>query len=137
MFPTGIFTWSTYGIDSKVPYYGTFGNSRRKSFGKRDLWAQTDSVEPQSWYKDVVAPVYQERCALRHDELDKLPLEKSPTSNSATVWNGKFAWINLTHTENSSLLTAHLSESAGGCGIPVKESEAEGVIFKDTKDTLY
>lgn len=99
-----IYTW----VDANVPYYATYANSRPQTPGKRDLWTG-------EWYNDF-QEVYTRRCQSCHQAIETNQ-DTLGMSQSTTNWTGRFAWINLSHPENSPALTAHLP-TPHGRGIP-------------------
>jgi len=124
-------------LDADAPYYGTFANSRNETWGKRDLWMKPDKNEPADWFAQGVMPIYEARCAACHGNFDTFRPELAPQGNISINWEGKFAWINLTHPENSPLLTAHLSKEAGGRGISTDAHFKNRLIFKSREDGDY
>jgi len=78
-----IYAW----IDTNVPYYGTYANTRPGTQGSRDIWTG-------KWFADV----------------NRLLKAGGRTG-------GGEAYINLTHPQFSSVLVDHLPKSAGGRGI--------------------
>ncbi len=78
-----IYAW----IDTNVPYYGTYENTRPGTAGSRDIWTG-------AWFGEVMR-------LLKAGKRTK---------------KGE-AYINLTHPEWSSVLVDHLPKDAGGRGI--------------------
>ena len=78
-----IYAW----IDTNVPYYGTYENTRPGTSGSRDIWTG-------AWFGEVTR-------TLKAGKRNK----------------GGEAYINLTHPEWSSVLVDHLPKDAGGRGI--------------------
>ena len=78
-----IYAW----IDTNVPYYGTYDNTRPGTPGSRDLWAG-------KWFGELTALLKAQGRAAKAE-----------------------ACINFTHPEWSALLIDHLPTSAGGRGL--------------------
>lgn len=110
-------------IDANVPYYGTYAHGRPRSPGKRDLWTDAVTGKPADWWARDFDGVYQRRCAGCHGGLA-----------TATDWEGRFAWINLTRPEFSAALTAHLSKAAGGRQIPAPSTERVPAPWANRED---
>ena len=126
-----------FWVDADGPYYGTFANSRPAVWGKRDLWMKPDENSPASWLADELLPVYNRLCASCHKELDEPEKTLAPSETRQGNWSGKFAWINLTHPENSPLLTAHLSRQVGGRGIGTDPRQADSLLFQSFDNEDY
>ncbi len=112
-------------MDANVPYYATYAHSRPNSPGRRDRWTNAQTGEMANWYVNEFSEVYKRRCDSCHGPIE-----------GTTNWEGRYAWINLTHPENSSALTTHLSRSAGGRGISIR-ADAHELIFQDRTDPDY
>ncbi|MBQ6619654.1 MAG: hypothetical protein IJH68_05850 [Thermoguttaceae bacterium] len=126
-----------FWVDADVPYYGTFANSRPAVYGKRDLWMKPDENTPAPWLADELLPVYNRLCASCHKQLDEPEFVLAPQETRQVNWAGKFAWINLTHPENSPLLSAHLAREAGGRGKGVDPQKADSLLFRSRDNEDY
>lgn len=86
-------------MDSNANYYGTYARTRPGTRGSRDLWAGP-------WFRDRLLPVYKAQCASCH-----------PGEPGSGGYPADAHLINLTHPDQSRLLTAHLAAAAGGQGL--------------------
>jgi len=121
-----IYTW----IDANVPYYGTYSHSRPRSPGYRDLFTDVETGRESQWYAKQFLGVYNKRCGSCHGGFPH------PNDNGR-VWDGRFAWINLTHPEHSAVLTAHLSKEAGGRNLGTEKGGKGPPLFDNTEDPDY
>jgi len=121
-----IYTW----IDADVPYYADYAADRPLSPGGRDLYTDLATGRESAWYTERFLEVYQRRCVSCHGEFPH-------PNDHDRLWDGRYAWINLTHPEWSSALTAHLAKPAGGRGIPTRRFADEPPLFADTADPDY
>ena len=121
-----ITTW----IDANVPYYATYASSRPLSPGGRDLCTDVDTGQPSTWYTERFLEVTNRRCASCHGEFPH-------PNDHDNIWSGRFAWINFTHPEWSSALTAHLSKEAGGRGLGTERFATDMPLFHDTSNPDY
>ena len=117
-----IYLW----IDANVPYYGTYAHSRPKSPGRRDLCTDVKTGQSLPWFTQEFLGVYNRRCASCHGKYE-----------GTTDWEGRFAWINFTHPQNSPALTAHLAKNAGGRGIVKPVNGQVPPQFTSTADDDY
>jgi hypothetical protein len=97
-----IYAW----IDSNVCYYATWDMCRPHSAGGRDTWTEPGTTQPMPWLVTVV------QIARRRNlqGLESGQVGGEVTALSATA----DAAINLTHPENSRLLSYNLAIRAGG-----------------------
>ncbi|MHC5058072.1 MAG: HzsA-related protein [Planctomycetota bacterium] len=109
-----VYVW----LDSNSNYYGTYARTRPDTRGGRDLWAS-------QWYSKGFLPVYDRHCASCH----KRPGGASYPQDSH--------WINLTHPEESLVLTAHLSKEAGGYGLTKQRKGKSPPVFASADDPVY
>lgn len=116
-------------VDANIPYYATYANSRPETAGKRDLF------QCEAFQRDFFE-VYERRCASCHQEFHHNDTPSGP-ANPTTVWNGRFAWVNFTHPENSAVLTAHLPKPAGRGISTLAEGKPETFLFRDESDADY
>ena len=121
-----IYAW----IDANVPYYATYAHSRPHSPGYRDLFTEVDSGRESAWYAKRFLGTYNKRCGSCHGGF-------SHPNDKGRIWDGRFAWINLTHPEHSPALTAHLAKKAGGRGQGTEKGGKGKPLFGDTKDPDY
>ena len=121
-----IYAW----IDADVPYYATYANSRPRSPGYRDLYTDVQTGRESQWYAKRFRGVYNKRCVKCHGPIPH-------PNDHGRIWDGRFAWINLTRPEFSSALTAHLAKSAGGRGLGTEKKGKGRPLFADTKDADY
>jgi hypothetical protein len=117
-----IYLW----IDANVPYYATYAHTRPHSPGKRDLWTDAATGQLSEWFRRDFLGVYDRRCASCHGKFE-----------GTTDWEGRFAWINLTHPAASPALTAHLSRAAGGRGLDRPQNGQTPPLFATTGDADY
>ena len=117
-----IYLW----IDANVPYYGTYAHSRPKSPGRRDLCTDAQTGQWLPWFAQEFLGVYDRRCASCHGKYE-----------GTTDWEGRFAWINFSHPQNSPALTAHLAKDAGGRGITQPVNGHAPPQFTSTADDDY
>jgi len=121
-----VYTW----IDANVPYYGTYDHSRPRSPGYRDLFTDPETGLESEWYAKRFLPVYAKRCQSCHDSIPH-------PNDHGRIWDGCYAWINLSRPEHSAALTAHLDQCAGGRGCGAEEDGRGEPLFKDTSDPDY
>jgi len=121
-----VYAW----IDANVPYYGTYAHSRPRSPGHRDLFTDPETGHESEWYAKRFLPVYARRCQSCHDSIPH-------PNDHRRIWDGRYAWINLSHPEHSAALTTHLDQPAGGRGCGTEEGGRGEPIFKDTSDPDY
>lgn len=112
-------------MDANVPYYATYAHSRPLSPGRRDRWTRAQTGEMADWYVNEFSEVYKRRCDSCHGPIE-----------GTTNWEGRYAWINLTHPENSPVLTTHLDKAAGGRGVSIR-SDGQELIFGNRTDPDY
>ena len=93
-------------IDANVPYYATYAHSRPDAPGRRDLFWDTEANKLAKWFTEDFQNVYKQLCVDCHGGFE-----------GSTNWDGKYAWVNLTHPEFSAALTAHLPKDDGGRGV--------------------
>jgi hypothetical protein len=91
-----IYAW----IDSNVCYYPCWDMSRPHSMGGRDPWALPGTDRPQPWLNTIMEIIQRRR-------LQGFNIQALTTANN-------HAMINMSHPENSRLLSHNLSEQAGG-----------------------
>ncbi len=97
-----IYAW----IDSNVCYYGTWDMSRPHSAGGRDTWTIPGTSQPTPWLVTLV------QIARRRNLRG---LENGQVGDAVTAASvAADAAINLTHPENSRLLSHNLAIQAGG-----------------------
>ena len=106
-------------IDANVPYYGTYAHSRPRSPGRRDLLTDAETGRFSEWFERGFNEVYRRRCEECHGNM-----------TDTTNWEGKYAWVNFTHPEYSTALTAHLPTKQGGRGV-------EPLQFESRNDADY
>jgi len=144
-----IYTW----IDANVPYYGTYTYTRVRGIGARDSW----EAKSTTWLKKDLWPVFEKRCMGCHKRTIHNPAWFTPQNGtvSSTLWTdraitahgfpnrypmsgliGPELRINLTRPTNSLLLTAPLSEKAGGLGL-CRAKDGTKHIFADKTDSDY
>jgi hypothetical protein len=117
-------------IDANVPFYADDAPKWPLAPGGRDRFTDARTGEPAAWFAVDFLEVYNRRCADCHDDL--------PDPNDhENLWDGRMAWLNLTHPEWSPALTAHLSRSAGGRGIPTKPFVDGPDLFPNTEESDY
>jgi hypothetical protein len=121
-----IYTW----IDANVPYYGEYRPSRPLTPGGRDRWSDPRTGRAAPWFAEGFLEVFGRRCAECHGEFPH-------PNDHDRIWDGRFAWINLTHPAWSTALTAHLSTAAGGRGLATRPPAAAPALFADTADPDY
>ena len=121
-----IYAW----IDADVPYYATYEHSRPRSPGYRDLCTDIDTGKEAAWYKDDFLAVFETRCASCHGAIPE-------PNDHANIWDGRYGWMNFTHPEWSSALTAHLSKEAGGWGLGTENGGEGTPLFDTTEDPDY
>ena len=121
-----IYTW----IDANVPYYADYSASRPLSPGGRDLCTDVATGGESAWFSERFLEVYGRRCTACHGAFP------DPNDHD-NIWSGHYAWINFTHPSWSSALTAHLSDTAGGRGLPTRRFADEPALFADTTDPNY
>lgn len=110
-------------IDAMIPYYPTTDFAHREAKSNRDKWADKDSRALLPWFTERFAPVYNRRCARCHGEAK---------GELGLADQRQWSWLDLTRSEWSPALTAHLAKEAGGRGLPTKD-----FVFKDTSDPDY
>jgi hypothetical protein len=120
-----IYTW----IDANVPYYGTYDHSRPLSPGYRDLCTDVETGRESEWFARRFLGVYNRRCASCHGGVPH-------PNDHANIWDGRLAWINFTHPENSPALTAHLSKPSGR-GLGTEKDGSGPPLFQDATDPDY
>ncbi len=108
-----IYAW----IDSNVCYYGTWEMSRPHSMGGRDPWALPNTDRAQPWLLTLGDIVTQRN-------LKGFDVEALTTADN-------HAMINMTHPENSRLLSHNLPPQAGGLARPNR------AMFKSKRDPDY
>ncbi|MDO4575471.1 MAG: hypothetical protein Q4D98_09705 [Planctomycetia bacterium] len=118
-----VFLW----VDANVPYYPTYAVSRPDTPGQRDLWAG-------AWFQNDYMEVYQRRCFACHQAPEQ---NDTPTGmpQKTTCWNGRFAWLNLSHPERSPALVAHRPKPLGR-GIST-QTDSEVFLFERDSDPDY
>lgn len=118
-----IYAW----IDANVPFYATYRVSRSGSAGDRDLCWDPAAGGEARWFRDGFLEVYDRRCRECHGAF--------PDPNDhGRIWDGRFAWTNLTHPAWSSALTAHLSKDAGGRGLPTSGDDPDSLLFRTQEE---
>ncbi len=109
-----------FWLDSNAIYQGTYAHARPQSSGRRDRWAPLDGEGQAEWFNNELKPVYDNKCAECHQNLLGGDHDLEDVYDSIdTDWIGRFSWINLTHPEESPLLTAHLPKDKGGRGLSI------------------
>ncbi len=121
-----IYAW----IDANVPYYGTYRHSRPHSPGYRDLFTDVETGRQSEWYAKRFLGVYKRRCHACHGDFPH-------PNDHGRIWDGRFAWINLTHPQYSPALSAHLAKPAGGRGLGTEKDGHGKPLFEDTADADY
>ncbi|MCH5376317.1 MAG: hypothetical protein JJ992_20290, partial [Planctomycetes bacterium] len=121
-----IYLW----IDANVPYYGTYAHSRPHSPGRRDLCTDADTGKESEWFTRGFLDVYGRRCQSCHGSYPQ-------PNDHAAIWDGRLAWIDFTNPHDSPALTAHLSQDAGGRGIPTSSDQPPAPLFADATDPDY
>jgi len=121
-----IYMW----IDADVPYYATYFNSRPRSPGYRDLCTDVRTGRELDWYRRRFLGAYNKRCNSCHGGFPH-------PNDHRRIWDGRFAWMNFSRPEFSSVLTVHLAKEAGGRGIGTKKGGKGEPIFKDKTDPDY
>ena len=121
-----IYTW----IDANVPFYAGYAAARPLSPGGRDLYTDHATGRNSAWYTERFLEVYQRRCLGCHGEFPH-------PNDHDRLWDGHFAWLNLTHPEWSPALTTHLAKQAGGRGVPTRRWADEPALFSQTTDPDY
>ncbi len=99
-----VYAW----IDSNVIYYPCWDMSRPYSTGGRDTWSEPGTSTRMDWI-DTVAEIISRRNLYGFD-LNAIGVSNTVTESYAN----SFALINMTHPENSRLLSNNLAQSAGG-----------------------
>ncbi len=121
-----IYLW----IDANVPFFGDETPPWPLAPGGRDRCTDVRTGEAATWFTEGFLEVYNRRCVGCHDCF--------PDPNDhESIWDGRMAWLNLTHPQWSPALTAHLSRSAGGRGIPTERFVEDAELFADTRDPDY
>ena len=122
-----IYSW----IDANIPYYGTWDMSRPRSTGGRDAWTvpAAEGVPAFASWTRQLDGYLATHCSSCH------------TSRPLAVkgnWTFAANTVNLTHPENSTLLTAHLAKTAGGLELTGKRAgHKSAVLFQTREDPLY
>ena len=146
-----IYTW----IDSGIPYYGTYSFTNAYSQGGRDRW---DSRNRNGWFQKELMPAFKRRCYDCHKrEINRQTYNYGPrhpdrkVTVTSDIWDeyalmtagfssiarmGPSHRINLTHPEWSQMVTAPLSQKAGGLGL-CRDTDGTPHIFKDKNDPDY
>jgi len=120
----------TVWIDANVPYYATYAHSRPHSSGYRDLFTDVETGRESAWYRERFLGTYNKRCGSCHGGFPH-------PNDHGRIWDGRYAWINLTRPQYSPALTAHLAKDAGGRGLGTEKGGKGPPLFKDTKDPDY
>ncbi len=112
-----IYNW----IDGNAPYYKTWNMSRPHTQGGRDTWhrlkdGKRGSIEDEPWFAEF---------------------KKTFESGCSSCHSVKPDWINLTHSEYSRVLNAHLSKEAGGYGLTKTKDGKKPPVFAGTDDAVY
>ena len=121
-----VYAW----IDANVPYYATYANSRPRSPGYRDLFTDVETGRESAWFAKEFLAVYNRRCNSCHGGFPH-------PNDHGRIWEGRYAWINLTHPQYSAALNAHLAEPSGGRGLGTEKEGRGAPIFLDTEDPDY
>lgn len=121
-----IYTW----IDANVPFYADEAPRWPLAPGGRDRFSDPRTGEPASWFAADFLEVYNRRCAECHGNFP------DPNDHD-NIWDGRMAWLNLSHPEWSPALTAHLSRTAGGRGVPTQPFVSGPDLFPDTHTPDY
>ena len=106
-------------MDSSVNYYGTYQRTRPQTRGDRDAWAG-------AWFEKQLLPLWKQQCASCHTR----PLGADQYTQDSLL-------VNLTHPEQSLLLTAHLAPEAGGYGLEKELNGKRPPQWSSTADPLY
>jgi hypothetical protein len=121
-----IYTW----IDANVPFYADDAPQWPLAPGGRDRFTDPRTGEPAAWFAVDFLEVYNRRCAECHGNFP------DPNDHD-NIWDGRMAWLNLSHPDWSPALTAHLSRGAGGRGIPTRPFVNGPDLFPDTHEPDY
>ncbi len=121
-----IYLW----IDANVPYYASYAHSRPLSPGYRDLCTDPETGRESEWYAKRFLEVYRRRCESCHGGLPH-------PNDHARIWDGRLAWINFSHPQNSPALTAHLAKAAGGRGLGTEQGGKGPPLFDRALDPDY
>ena len=99
-----VYAW----IDSNVIYYPCWDMSRPYSAGGRDTWSEPGTSKKLDWI-NTVSEIVQRRNLLDFD-INSIGISNTVTES----YSNTFAMIDMTHPENSRLLSHNLAQSAGG-----------------------
>jgi hypothetical protein len=97
-----VYAW----IDSNAIYYACWDMSRPYSAGGRDTWSEPGTAKNMAWI-NTVSEIVQRR--------NLRDFDRNAIRNTASLgFSNTYAMINMTHPENSRLLSHNLAENAGG-----------------------